>query len=184
MRPFVFLDRDGTLVREIGYLADPADLELLPGAAAAIREARAAGLPVVVVSNQSGVGRGLFPLARVHEAMARLRVLLRARDAEPDAIYFCPHRPEADCACRKPRVGLLRRAAEDLVLDLEHSVMIGDKRLDAATGRAAGGRGVLVRTGYGREEERADPGADGTPDAVCGDAAEAVHWFLTRLALP
>jgi D-glycero-D-manno-heptose 1,7-bisphosphate phosphatase len=179
-RPAVFVDRDGTLVKEVGYLSDPADLELLPGAARAIREAHAAGLPVVVVSNQSGVGRGLFPLARVHAAMARLRSLLRAEGAEPDAVYFCPHRPGDDCPCRKPRPGLLTRAADDLLLDLSLSVMIGDKRLDAATGQAAGGTGVLVRTGYGREEEAAT-GEWRAPDAVCDDVAQAVRWFLDRV---
>jgi D-glycero-D-manno-heptose 1,7-bisphosphate phosphatase len=181
-RAAVVVDRDGTLVKEIGYLSDPADLELLPGAARAIREAHAAGLPVIVVSNQSGVGRGLFPLSRVYAAMARLRALLREEGAEPDAIYFCPHRPEADCPCRKPRPGLLVRAADDLVIDLTGSVMIGDKRLDAATGHAAGGFGVLVRTGYGREEEEAT-GAGLAPDAVCDDVAAAVRWFLDREAI-
>jgi len=179
-RPAVFVDRDGTLVREVGYLADPADLELLPGAARAIREAHGAGLPVIVVSNQSGVGRGFFPASRVYAAMARLRVLLRTEGAEPDGVYFCPHRPEADCVCRKPRPGLLERAADDQVLDLQGSVMIGDKRLDAATGHAAGGTGVLVRSGYGREEERAAEGEGRAPDAVCDDVAEAVRWFLER----
>jgi len=180
-RGAVFVDRDGTLVKEVGYLSDPADLELLPGAARAIREAHAAGLPVVVVSNQSGVGRGLFPLSRVYAAMGRLRILLRAEGAEPDAIYFCPHRPDADCPCRKPRPGLLERAADDLVLDLPSSVMIGDKRLDPATGHAAGAAGVLVRSGYGREEEKAE-GQWRAPDAVCDDVAQAVRWFLDRPA--
>jgi histidinol-phosphate phosphatase family protein len=175
----VFVDRDGTLVKEVGYLSDPADLVLLPGAARGIREAHAAGFPVIVVSNQSGVGRGLFPLSRVYAAMARLRALLREEGAEPDAIYFCPHRPEADCPCRKPRPGLLERAADDQLIDLRSSVMIGDKRLDPATGHAAGGAGVLVRTGYGREEERA-AGEGREPDAVCDDVAQAVRWFLDR----
>ena len=182
-RAAFFVDRDGTLVREVGYLADPRDLELLPGAAAALRAVRAAGHPVVVVSNQSGVGRGLFPASSVYAAMARLRALLRAHDAEPDAIYFCPHRPDAGCPCRKPRPGLLERAADDLRLSLRHSVMVGDKLLDAATGQAAGGLGVLVRSGYGRDEEQRIGGPDEPrPDAVCDGVAEAATWWLERLA--
>jgi histidinol-phosphate phosphatase family protein len=179
LRAALFVDRDGTLVREVGYLSDPADLELLPGVAAALRSAHAAGAVIVVVSNQSGIGRGLFPARRAHAAMARLRQLLRREGVELDAVYFCPHRPEDGCACRKPGTALLERAAEDLNLSLRASVMVGDKRLDAWTGQAAGGVGVLVRTGYGREEEVAI-GAGGTraPDGVFDDLGAAVRWWL------
>lgn len=176
-RPAVFLDRDGTLIRETGYLADPDAVELLPGAARALRDLAAAGYPLVVVSNQSGIARGLFSEARVHATMARLRAQLRARGVELTAIYFCPHHPEQGCPCRKPRPGLLERAADDLGLLLERSVMIGDKRIDAVAGREAGGRGVLVRTGYGREEERAGGGAP-VADRVCEDLPGAAEWLL------
>jgi histidinol-phosphate phosphatase family protein len=177
----VFADRDGTLVIERGYLSDPADLELLPGVPAALRRLHAAGWPVIVVSNQSGVGRGIFPLARVHEAMAALRHALRAHGVELDAIHFCPHRPEDGCDCRKPGVALLRRAAEDLDLSLARSVFVGDKRLDVDTGHRAGARGVLVRTGYGADAARELPVAgEAPPDAVCADFAEAAAWILAR----
>jgi len=179
-RGAVFADRDGTIVIERGYLSVPDDLELLPGVPAAIQSLRAAGLAVVVVSNQSGVGRGLFPLSRVYEAMARLRHVLRGHGAELDAIYFCPHRPEAGCACRKPGTLLLRRAAEDLQLSLVRSAFVGDKLLDVRTGHNAGALGVLVRTGYGRDEELKlgrDAGAD-LPDRVCEGFAEAAEWIL------
>lgn len=177
-RGAVFLDRDGTLVRETGYLSDPGAVELLPGAGQALRNLAEAGVPLVVISNQSGVGRGLFTARDVHAVMARLRALLRVHGVELGAIYFCPHHPDEDCPCRKPGTALLERAAEDLHLSLADSVMIGDKRIDAAAGRNAGGRGVLVRTGYGREEElRADaPGPP--PDRVCDDLAAAVAWWL------
>ena len=173
------MDRDGTLVREIGYLSDPDDLELLPGVAGALRAAHAAGAVVIVISNQSGIGRGLFSARRVHETMARLRELLRAEGVELDAIYFCPHRPEEGCVCRKPAPGLLERAAEDQQLSLRSSLMVGDKRLDAGTGQAAGALGALVRTGYGREEESAI-GEAGTraPDGVFEDLGAAVSWWL------
>jgi D-glycero-D-manno-heptose 1,7-bisphosphate phosphatase len=181
-RPAVFLDRDGTIVVEHGYNSDPEKVELLPGVASALHELRAAGLPLVVVSNQSGVGRGYFPLARVHQAMARLRVRLRAAGVELDGVYFCPHRPEDQCTCRKPGTALLERAADDLDLRLRASFMLGDKWVDVRTGQAAGAHGVLLRTGYGREEEAGE--ADGpAPDLVCDDLAAAVPWILARREL-
>ena len=181
-RPAVFLDRDGTLVVERGYLSDPDDIELLPGVAQSLRRLQAAGYPVVVVSNQSGVGRGLFPESRVHDAMARLRMGLRARGVELEAVYFCPHRPDAGCACRKPGIALLERAADDLQLALRRSAMVGDKLLDVQTGHHAGALGLLVRTGYGRSEEQQIGGeANGPkPDAVCDDLPAAVEWILER----
>jgi histidinol-phosphate phosphatase family protein len=177
-RPAVFLDRDGTLIRETGYLSDPQDLELLPGVARALRNLTEAGYPLIVVSNQSGVGRGMFPASRVHAVMGRLRERLREHGVELTAIRFCPHRPEDGCACRKPRAGLLELAAEDLDVSLRDSVTIGDKLIDVAAGRRAGGRGVLVRTGYGREAE-GRIGIDGPPpDRVCDDLPSAVEWLL------
>ena len=176
--PAAFLDRDGTLVVERGYLSDPADIELLPGAAEAVQGLRAAGFAAVVVSNQSGVGRGLFPLSRVYEAMAALRVALRAHGAELDAVYFCPHRPEEGCRCRKPGTGLLERAAEDLQLSLRRSVFVGDKLIDVETGRRAGARAILVRTGYGRDEEQRLAASGVEPDRVCDDLREAAAWVL------
>lgn len=182
VRPAVFLDRDGTLVREVGYLADAAALELLPGVPGALQNLQAAGYALVVVSNQSGVGRGLFPLSRAWEAMARLRRELRAHGVELDAVYFCPHHPDAGCACRKPGIALLERAAEDLQLSLHGSVVVGDKLLDVATARNAGSLGVLVRTGYGGEEEQriGASGATLVPDHVCDDLPAAARWIAAR----
>jgi D-glycero-D-manno-heptose 1,7-bisphosphate phosphatase len=179
-RPAVFVDRDGTLVIERGYLSDPEDLELLPGAARALHELQGAGLPIVVISNQSGVGRGFFPLARVYEAMARLRGQLRAAGVEVDGIYFCPHRPEEGCSCRKPGTALLERAAEDHLLQLPASFMVGDKLLDVETAHRVRALGVLVRSGYGREEEReaGEYEAEAAPDFVCDDLAAAAAWIL------
>ena len=182
-RPGAFLDRDGTLVVERGYLSDPADLELLPGAAAALHDLKAAGLPLIVISNQSGVGRGRFTLARVYEVMARLRIESRAAGIELDGIYFCPHRPEEGCACRKPGTLLLERAAEDHRLALRDSFMVGDKLLDVETLQRAGGRGVLVRSGYGREEERSvgNAAAGRGPDQVCDRLEDASAWIVATL---
>ncbi len=170
-RPAIFLDRDGTLIEEVGYLSDPDHVRLLPGVARALARLKAAGFALVVISNQAGVGRGRFPLARVHEVMARMRRLLRAEGVELDAIYFCPHAPDAGCGCRKPGTELIERAADDLLLRARGSAMIGDKALDVETGKRAGMRGVLVETGYGKEEAAtlAARGAETAPDPVIPD---------------
>lgn len=180
LRSAAFLDRDGTLVVERGYLADPDGLRLLPGVPGALRALQDAGIPLIVISNQSGVGRGLFPLSRVHEVMAELRRMLRAEGVELDAVYFCPHAPEEGCPCRKPGTELLRRAAEDQQVALASSMMVGDKRLDAATVQAVGGFGVLVRTGYGRDEEAlaGDGEFPRRPDRVFDGLPEAAAWFI------
>ena len=151
-----------------------------------MHELKAAGLPLIVISNQSGVGRGLFPLGRVYEVMARLRVQSRAAGIELDGIYFCPHRPEDGCACRKPGTRLLERAAEDHLLTLRGSFMVGDKLLDVETVQRVGGRGLLVRSGYGREEERVfgDAAAGRGPDFVCDDLAGASVWILAAMESP
>ena len=152
----VFLDRDGTLIEEVNYLAHPSQVRLIPGAAAAVRRLNAAGVPVVVVTNQAGVARGYFPEGRVAEVHAHLSAVLAADGARVDAYYFCPHHPtagvgkyKAACACRKPHPGMLVTAAADLRLDLSRSWMVGDKLCDLRAGAAAGCRTVLVRTGYG-----------------------------------
>src|SRR5262249_51264316 len=129
-----------------------------------------------------GVGRGLFPESRVHQAMARLRFALRERGVELDAIYFCPHRPEAGCACRKPGIALLERAADDLQLSLRRSAVGGGTLPGVETAHNAGALGLLVRTGYGRSEEQ-QLGGEGNgvrPDAVCADLPAAVEWILER----
>lgn len=153
MKAAVFFDRDGTLIREREYLSDPEGVELLPGAAAAVRIARRAGFAPILATNQSGVGRGLFSEDAVGAVHARLAELLAAEGARLDAVYVCPHAPEAGCDCRKPAPGLLARAAAERGLDLRRSFVVGDKEADLALARAAGATGLLVRTGYGRAEE-------------------------------
>ena len=178
-RAALFVDRDGTLIREREYLSEPQDVELLPGVAAALRQVRAAGHPVAVISNQAGVGRGYFTEARVWEVMARMRELLRAEGVELDTVRVCPHAPDAGCDCRKPKPRLLREAADDLRVSLRDSVMVGDRWLDVDAGHGVGAAGVLVRTGYGAHEE--GQGADRpAADAVLDDLPAAVRWFLDR----
>lgn len=159
LRPAVFLDRDGTVIQEREYLADPAGVRLVPGAAEAIRRLRAAGYAVVIVTNQSGIARGLYRESDYRAVAARLDTMLARAGARPDGTYHCPHHPDltGPCPCRKPGTGMHRRAAEELGLDLAASVYVGDKPTDVEPGLALGGRGVLVRTGYGRESEAEVP---------------------------
>lgn len=178
-RAALFVDRDGTLIREREYLSEPHDVELLPGVATALREVRAAGHPVAVITNQAGVGRGYFTEARLYEVMARMRALFRTAGVELDTVRVCPHAPDAGCDCRKPGGRLLREAADDLRLSLRDSAMVGDRWIDVEAGHGVGAAGVLVRTGYGAGEER--HGADHPPaDAVVDDLAAAARWFLDR----
>jgi D-glycero-D-manno-heptose 1,7-bisphosphate phosphatase len=177
MRPFVFLDRDGTLIVEKNYLADPDAVELIPGAAAALRRLRDRGFGVALVTNQSGVGRGYFPLERVHAVHQRVCELLAFEGAAIDAVYICPHTPEEACGCRKPRAGMIDRADLDHKIDREASFIIGDKESDIACGREAGLTAILVRTGYGSVVE-ASIGA--RADYVAATLVEAVDWILSR----
>lgn len=150
-RPGVLLDRDGTLIEERHYLADPAEVVLLPGAGAAVARWNASGVPVALVTNQSGVARGYFGEAAVEAVHQRLHELLAAEGARLDGVWFCPHHPDhgGPCACRKPAPGMAEQAAEGLGLDLARSWVIGDKLCDVELATAVGATGVLVRTGHG-----------------------------------
>ena len=183
-RPAVFLDRDGTLTEEVGYVNHPSRLRLLPRAAEAIRRLNAAGVAAVVVTNQAGIARGIFKETFVAEAHRHIRERLAAGGARIDAFYYCPHHPEAaieayrqSCDCRKPQPGLLKRAAADLGLDLSQSFVVGDRWHDLEAGHRVGARGVLVRTGYGKTEEAA-PQPRVVPSAVVNNVMEAVSWIL------
>ena len=151
MKRLVLLDRDGTINVERHYLSSPEELQLLPGAAPGIRLLRELGLPVVVVTNQSAVGRGYFDMARLEQVHGRLRELLAEEGAAVDAIYVCPHRPDEGCSCRKPAPDLARQAAEAFGADLARSFVVGDKVCDVELGRQVGAVTILVRTGYGQQ---------------------------------
>jgi D-glycero-D-manno-heptose 1,7-bisphosphate phosphatase len=185
-RPALFLDRDGVINEEVEYLSDPARVSLIPGAAAAIAQFNAAGIPVVVVTNQSGLARGLFSVADLAAVTARLSDLLAADGARLDASYHCPHHPSGSvpalsipCLCRKPGIQLLLDAARDLDLDLSRSALVGDKPSDLGAARAAGCLAVLVRTGYGAATER-----EATADATFDDLYAATSWLLERMTAP
>lgn len=184
MRPGLFLDRDGVINEECEYLHDPKDLVVLAGVPEAIAAINRRDIPVVVVTNQSGIGRGMYGADTYHGVNRAIEGLFAPAGAHIDAWYFCPHLPDADCACRKPRPGMLRAAAKDLDLDLPGSVLIGDKVSDLEAARAVGARTVLVRTGYGREVEveLAAAGRLALADRVC-DSLPAALLYLQQ-ALP
>ena len=187
LRPAVFLDRDGVLIEDVHYLKKPEQVQLTPGAGGAVARLNAAGLPVVVVTNQSGVARGYFPAGRVAEVHQRLDQLLAEEGARVDRYYFCPHHPEGtvpafrvECDCRKPRPGLVLRAACDLGIDLGASYLVGDKLSDLEAGAAAGCRTLLVRTGHGRSVRGPLPAERLRLLAVTVDLPEAAAMVLAR----
>lgn len=184
-RPAVFLDRDGTLNREVDYLSDPAEFELIPGVPAALRALSAAGYALVVVTNQSGVARGLLSLETLDAIHARMRRVLEAENVRLDGIESCPHHPaagepplRANCTCRKPAPGMLLKAAQDLDLDLARSWMVGDSLRDLQAGEAAGTRSILVRTGKGRAQEQKALAEGGQAAIVEDDLSAAVARIL------
>jgi D-glycero-D-manno-heptose 1,7-bisphosphate phosphatase len=181
-QPAVFLDRDGTLNEEMGYINHLSRFRLLPQTVTAIRRLNEAGLKAVVITNQSGAARGYFPAALVDEVHAHLKKLLAAGGAHLDGIYTCRHHPEAGCDCRKPRPTLIQQAARDLDLDLAHSYAVGDRYKDIETAANAGVKGILVLTGYGRGEyEYLRDGQSVQPVHVADDLLEAVEWILRDL---
>ena len=183
-RHAVFLDRDGTLVEEAGYLDRLERLVFFPYSIDAVRLLNRAQFAVVIVTNQAGVARGIFKEAFVAEAHQHITGRLSAGGARVDGFYYCPHHPEAaieryrkSCDCRKPQPGLLRQAAHELDLALDRSFVVGDRWHDLEAGQRVGARGVLVRTGYGKTEEAAV--RDGiTPAAIVDNLMEAVSWIL------
>lgn len=173
----VFLDRDGTLNPDPGYIGSPDQFELFPGAAAALAKLKGAGARLVVVTNQSGIGRGYFSTADLEQVHAKLRRLLGEAGASLDAIYFCPHRPEEACACRKPAPGMVEQAVREMPIDLSRAYVIGDHAKDMSLARRIGAKGVVVTTSEHGVQVR--DGSGGDHDAVVASLAEAADWILT-----
>jgi len=181
LRPAVFLDRDGTICEEMGYLNHISRLQIFPFAARAIRRLNAAGLPVLVVTNQSGVSREMFPEALVREVHRRIDKAMAAAGARIDGFYYCTHTRNDDCQCRKPLPGLLQQAAREHNLDLAKSFVVGDRYLDVELAHGVGGSGLLVLTGYGRGEyETHHAGWPRQPESVVEDLSKAVAFILKR----
>jgi D-glycero-D-manno-heptose 1,7-bisphosphate phosphatase len=177
--PGVFLDRDGTISEEVGYLNHVSRFRLLAGAAGAIRRLHEAGYPVIVVTNQSGVGRGFYPESVVLEANELMKRQLKAEGAELTGIYYCPHVSSAGCDCRKPKLGMVTRAAAEHGIELVRSFFVGDRHSDIELGHRAGGVSILVQTGYGKGELawHAEKWAR-QPGYVAADLAGAADWIL------
>ena len=178
-RPAVFLDRDGTINEERGYLRAPEDVTLLPTVCEALHLLNTLNIPVVIVTNQSALGRGLMTMAEFEAVNAAFRTALQECGAHYDALYYCPHVPNLipPCTCRKPQPGLLLQAALDLNLDLSRSYMVGDKDTDLEAGYAAGCRTVLVRTGFGEATYRALTTQSRQPNYIASTLIEAVQWI-------
>ena len=187
-RPAIFIDRDGTLSEEVGYVNHVSRFKLFPFAVDAIRLINRSPYLAVLVTNQAGVARGYFAESMVHEVHESIRRTLEAGGARLDAVYFCPHHPTAgeepyrqDCDCRKPRPGLLHRAARELGADLGRSYVIGDRKGDLELAWSVGATGVMVKTGYGRGElEHQAPSWPRQPDLVAEHLLDAVVSILGR----
>jgi D-glycero-D-manno-heptose 1,7-bisphosphate phosphatase len=182
LKPAIFMDRDGTLSHEVGYVNHPSRFRLLPWTVDAVRLINQSGWLAVVVTNQAGVARGYFPESLIHEVHASLHASLAAGGARLHGLYFCPHHPTVgespyrlDCDCRKPRPGMLLRAEAELGVDLEHSWVVGDRLGDLELAWSVGARGALVKTGYGLGElAHQVPRARRPPDLVAEHLLQAV----------
>jgi len=185
----IFLDRDGTINDEVGYLDSADKLRIIPAAFEAVRLINASSMKAVVITNQAGVAKGLFTEEFVREINGQIQSAFLAQGALINRFYFCPHHPTEGidpyrliCDCRKPEPGLLLQAAVDLNIDLARSYVIGDRLRDIETAHRAGAKGVLVMTGYGQDlmQEAGPDRANelNQPDYIAQDILEAVHWIL------
>jgi D-glycero-D-manno-heptose 1,7-bisphosphate phosphatase len=179
LRPAVFLDRDGTIADEVGYLNHIDRFRMFPFVGAAIRRLNEAHLAVIVVTNQSGVARGYFPESLVREVNQRMQCELQSAGSRLDAIYYCPHSSADRCDCRKPSTGMLDQAAREHDLDLSRSFVVGDRYGDMELAFRAGCKAVFVRTGYGLGDETWHAKDwPRQPDAIVDNLECAVDWIL------
>lgn len=174
-KPAVFMDRDGTLIDERGYLSDAGRIRFYPDAAAALKSLKKAGFKLIIVTNQSGVARGYFTLKQLARVHRRFTKLLKEKGAGVDGIYFCPHGPDGDCSCRKPRPGMGKQAAKKFKIDLPKSYMVGDQPRDIQFAKNLGVKSVLVLTGGGRSARKEAGGAASKVTSTIGSAA---RWIL------
>lgn len=189
MKPAVFMDRDGTINEEVGYVNHISRFLILPGAVEAVKALNEAGVKTVVVSNQSGVARGYFPESLVTQINRALCREMENAGAVLDGIYYCPHLKDGhvepyniDCECRKPKAGMLRKAAAELEIDLSRSYVVGDRVNDVVFAHRGGLKGVLTLSGYGRgEAEYVLPRSSVKPDFIAEDLGDAVQWILADL---
>ncbi|MCP8316131.1 MAG: HAD family hydrolase [archaeon] len=180
MNKAVFLDRDGTINKEIHYLIDPEKVELIPKAGKAIRMLNEAGFKVIIITNQSAISRNLLTPEKLEKIHDKLLDSLRYEGAKIDAIYYCPHNPNENCRCRKPKPGLIQAASQEHCISLRDSYIVGDKLIDVETGKNIGCKAVLVLTGYGKEEVKAIK-TNTKPDFIAEDLYSASEWILGNM---
>ncbi len=184
MNKAVFLDRDGTLIEDVGYLSNEKDISLIEGAAEAVHDLKNAGFKTVMITNQAAISRGIITEDRFKEINAQILSEFSKKGADFDGVYYCPHHPTegkgkylVNCSCRKPLPGMLLKAAQELDLDLAGSFMIGDKDIDIEAGAKAGCKTALVLTGYGNSSKNS-PRAK--PDHISANILDASQWVLRK----
>ena len=181
LRPAVFLDRDGTIAEEVGYLNHVSRFRMFPFAAQAILQLNRAKLPVIVITNQSGVTRGYFPESLIGDVHELMTTQLAKDGAHTHALYYCPHKGDDACACRKPKPGMLEHAAREHGLDLRRSFVVGDRYGDIELAHRVGARAILVRTGYGEGEiQWHSANWPAPPDFIADDLAAAAEWIVRQ----
>ena len=171
-QPAVFIDRDGTLIEEVNFLSRVDDLSIFPFTANAVNSLKDSGFLVIIVTNQSGIGRGVYTETDMHAIHDAIQVELAGAI---DAFYFCPHLPDAGCSCRKPGLGMIESAVKDFESDLSRSWIVGDKNIDVETGQAGGFSTALVLTGYGEEHQST---IERPPEIVAANLGEAVDRIV------
>lgn len=177
MNRAVILDRDGTVIKDRHYLSHPDQIQIYQGVISALKKLKKKGWKVVIGTNQSGIGRGYFTLETLKKVHDRLENIFKKNGLKIDEIYFCPHRPEENCHCRKPRIGMLKAAKKKYNLDLKKSVVIGDKECDVIWGKKAGSQTILVLTGYGKKTLKK---SHFKADVVARSLTTAVKWILKK----
>lgn len=178
----VFIDRDGTLIREKNYLSKVSDLKLITGAVDALKLLRQAGYKLILITNQSGIGRGYFTekkLLQIHESLQKM---LDKKGVKLDGIYYCPHIPDDNCTCRKPKLGLVKKAAKEFNINLKKSYTVGDHPGDFLLGQNMGGKGIFVLTGHGNKEHEKikDGGGELKPDRIEKNLLSAAQWIIKQ----
>ena len=190
-RPAVFLDRDGTLIHDVGYLSRIEDVKWFPWSIEAIRLLNRAGFLVCITTNQGGIGLGFYKAELVQQVHDLMSAGLVAAGGRLDALYFCPHHPKAidetlrfDCNCRKPRPGMIEQASAQFDIDLSRSFVVGDKAADIGLAVNGGARGILVKTGYGAAELQRHGGSIAGASHVAETVFEAASWILKESGFP
>jgi len=191
MKPAVFLDRDGTLIHDVGYLSRLEDVQWFPDAIDAVRLLNRAGFLVCITTNQGGIGLGFYSADLVQRVHAKMSAAVESSGGRLDGLFYCPHHPQAvhpelriECDCRKPKPGMIHQATAQFEIDLSKSFVVGDKAADLGLANNAGARGILVKTGYGPGEVQRHAGQVPGAAFVAETVFEAAAWILTQAGFP